>query len=371
MARSLITPLFDLMPPTVPFVGPEAQERARGRPFRARLGANESVFGPSPQAIAAMTGAVGGNWMYSDPESLELRDAIARLHGVSRDNVVIGEGIDGLLGCAVRLVCAPGERVVMADGAYPTFAFHVAGQGGILSKVPFKNDREDLDGLLGEATARGARILYVSNPNNPMGTWCDAAALDSLMAGLPAGVVLLLDEAYCDTATPGTIPAIDTSNPQVLRLRTFSKAYGLAGARVGYAVGERDLIAAFEKVRNHYGINRVGQIGALAAVNDQTYLANAVAQIAAARDRISAIAVANGLQPIASAANFVTIDCGRDGAFAKRVMDHLLLKDVFVRKPGIAPLDRCIRVSCGRTEDLNILEAELPGALQAAAIAQR
>ncbi len=370
MARSLITPVFDLMPPTVPFVGPEAQERARGRPFRARLGANESLFGPSPKAIAAMTEAVQGSWMYSDPENLALRDAIADLHGVARDNVVIGEGIDGLLGCAVRLVCAPGEHVVMADGAYPTFAFHVAGQGATLSKVAFRADREDLDALLAAATTKAARILYVSNPNNPMGTWWDAAGLNALMSRLPPGLVLLLDEAYCDTAPPGTVPPIDTSNPQVLRFRTFSKAYGLAGARIGYALGEAGMIAAFEKVRNHYGINRVGQIGALAAVNDQAYLATAVARIAAARDRISAIATANGLQPIASAANFVTIDCRRDGAFARRVLDQLLLRDVFVRKPGVPPLDRCIRVSCGRPEELDILEAELPAALEAARSAQ-
>jgi histidinol-phosphate aminotransferase len=318
-----------------------------------------------------MTEAVQGNWMYSDPENFELRDAIAALHGVSRDNVVIGEGIDGLLGCAVRLICAPGECVVMADGAYPTFAFHVAGQGGELNKVPFRDDREDLEGLLAATTASGARILYVSNPNNPMGTSWDGAALDALISRLPPQAVLLLDEAYSDTAPPGAVPAVDTFNPQVLRLRTFSKAYGLAGARIGYALGERGMIAAFEKVRNHYGINRIGQIGALAAVNDQPYLARVVAQIAAARERIAALALANGLQPIPSAANFVTIDCGRDGPFAKRVLDQLLSQDVFVRKPGIAPLDRCIRVSCGRSEDLDILEAELPAALKSAAKAQR
>ena len=283
-------------PPRCPSSGPEAQERARGRPFRARLGANESVFGPSPNALAAMSAAVAGNWMYSDPENLELREAIAGLHGVAAGNIVIGEGIDGLLGCAVRLICESGDGVVMADGAYPTFAFHVAGQGGLLTKVPFRDDREDLAALLHRAIETRARILYVSNPNNPMGTWWDAAALNGLISRLPPDLVLLLDEAYCDTAPAGTVPAIDVSNPQVLRLRTFSKAYGLAGARIGYCVGEAGMISAFEKVRNHYGINRVGQAGALAAVQDQAYLAQAVSQIARARDRIAGIAATTAWQ---------------------------------------------------------------------------
>ena len=139
--------------------------------------------------------------------------------------------------------------------------------------MPFRDDREDLAALLHRAIETRARILYISNPNNPMGTWWDAAALNDLIARLPPDLVLLLDEAYCDTAPAGTVPAIDVSNPQVLRLRTFSKAYGLAGARIGYCLGEAGMISAFEKVRNHYGINRVGQIGALAAVEDQAYLA--------------------------------------------------------------------------------------------------
>lgn len=366
MSRSLLTPLFDSLPPMVPFVGPEALERQRGRPFRARLGANESVFGPSPKALSAMREAVAGNWMYSDPESWELRSAIADLHEIDAANVVIGEGIDGLLGCAVRLVCEPGEGVVMADGAYPTFGFHVAGQGGLLHKVPFRDDHEDLDALLDSAGHRAARILYVSNPNNPMGTWWDADAIASLISRLPSGMMLLLDEAYCDTAPPGSVLPVNVVNPQVIRLRTFSKAYGLAGARIGYAVGERQVIQAFEKVRNHYGINRIGQIGALAALNDQAYLAEAVSKIAAARERISRIARDNGLQPIPSAANFVSIDCGGDGHFARAVLDGLLAHDVFARKPAAPGLDRCIRLSCGGDADLDILSEALPRAIATA-----
>jgi histidinol-phosphate aminotransferase len=366
MPAPRLNPLVEALPAFVPFVGPEAQERVRGRPFRARLGANESVFGPSPKAIAAMEAAAAGNWMYADPESYELRAALARFHGVGIENVVIGEGIDGLLGLTVKLAAAPGDAVVTSDGTYPTFNFHVAAAGCRLVRVPYRSDRQDLEALLAAAKAEGAHILYVCNPDNPMGSFWPAGEVQRLIDALPEGLLLCLDEAYCDTAPAGETPPVDAANPQVLRLRTFSKAYGLAGARIGYCLGEANLIRHFEKIRNHYGINRVGLIGALAALKDQAWLAEAVARIAAAREQIAAVAIAHGLKPLPSAANFVTIDCGADGAFAKRVLDGLIARDVFVRKPAVAPLDRCIRVSCGREGDIAIFAAALAPALDEA-----
>ena len=366
MSRPRFTALVDSLPAFVPFVGPEAQERTRGRPFRARLGANESLFGPSPKALAAMRAAADGNWMYADPESHDLRAALSDFHRVDLDNVVIGEGIDGLLGLAVKLAVDPNSVVVTSDGTYPTFNFHVAGGGGRLVRVPYRDDRQDLEALLAAALREGARILYVCNPDNPMGSFCDADALRELIARLPGGVLLCLDEAYCDSAPADELLPVDVGNPQVLRFRTFSKAYGLAGARIGYCLSEAGVIGAFEKIRNHYGINRVGQIGALAALEDQEYLADAVARIARARGIIGAIARANSLEPLASAANFVTIDCGRDGAFAKRVLEGLLAHDVFARMPSVPPLNRCIRVSCGRDEDLAVFADVLPLALASA-----
>lgn len=369
MSRPPFTPTIAALPKLVPFIGPEAIERARGRPFRARLGANESSFGPSPKALAAMRAALDETWKYSDPESYDLRTAIAAFHGLAIDSVVVGEGIDGLLGLACMMFLLPGDAEVTTDGAYPTFNFHVLAHGGRLHKVPMRGNREDLGALIEAARKTSARVLYVSNPNSPMGTWWPAAEIDALIRELPAATLLVLDEAYCDTAPPGTVPAIDVANPQVLRLRTFSKAYGLAGARIGYALGHPDVISAFDKVRNHYGINRTGQIGALAALQDQAYLADAVAQVSRARSRIADIARGNGLEPIASAASFVAIDCGRDGAFASRVLDGLINRDVFVRQPGAAGLNRCIRVSCGLDEDLAVFAEELPGALADAAAA--
>lgn len=351
------------LPAAVPFVGPEAMERARGRAFVARLGANESSFGPSPAAVLAMQSAAVENWMYADPENHDLRHALAAFHGVAPDNMAVGEGIDGLLGLTCMLALEPGDPVVTSDGAYPTFNYHVALHGGRLVKVPYRDDREDLEALLETARRENAKLLYVSNPDNPMGSWWTADQLDELVAALPEGTLLLLDEAYCDTAPPDALPCIDVSNPQVLRFRTFSKAYGLAGARIGYCLGERGFVSAFDRVRNHYGVNRVGQIGALAALRDQGYLGRAVEQIARARGRIAAIAADNGLRALASATNFVAIDCGRDGAFARRVLQGVLERDVFIRMPSAPGLDRCIRVSAGRDNALDLFAAALPEAL--------
>jgi histidinol-phosphate aminotransferase len=361
-----LTALVRDLPETVPFVGPEAQERARGRPFRARLGANESVFGPSPKAVAAVQQAAADVWKYCDPENHDLKLALAHHHGVRPENIVVGEGIDGLLGLTVRLVIEPGDVVVTSLGAYPTFNFHVAGFGGRLVRVPYVHDHEDPDALLDAARRKDARLIYFANPDNPMGSWWNAADVQGLIDRVPARTLLLLDEAYSDTAPPEVVPPLDVSNPQVLRLRTFSKAYGLAGLRVGYGIGEAALIKSFDKIRNHFGVNRVGQIAALAALADQHHLAKAVREIAEARNRISAIAAANGLKALPSATNFVAIDCGRDGHFARRLLDELLEREVFVRMPGVRPLDRCIRVSAGRAADLAVFAEALPEALRAA-----
>lgn len=364
MAR--LTPLAAGLPATVPFVGPETQERARGRVFAARLGANESVFGPSPAAIAAIAEAAAGVWRYGDPEAHDLRTALAACHGVAPANVMVGEGIDGLLGNLVRLLVEPGTPVVTSRGAYPTFAYHVTGFGGVLRAVPYRDDAQDPEALAAAARETGAPLVYLANPDNPTGSWHGAGEVRRLIEALPGDCVLCLDEAYADFAPPEAVLPLDVSEPRVIRMRTFSKAHGMAGARVGYALGEAGLIAAFDRVRNHFGVNRLAQVGALAALADREWLARVVAQVAAGRVRLAEIAAANGLAALPSATNFVTIDCGRDGAFARAVLAGLIARGVFVRMPFVAPQDRCIRVSVGREADLAAFAAALPQALAAA-----
>jgi len=162
------TPITRDLPITVPFVGPEAQERASGIKFRARLGANESCYGPSPKSIAAMESGSAEIWKYGDPENHDLRVAIANHHGVKPDNVMIGEGIDGLFGVLARLFVEPGTNVVSSLGSYPTFNFHIAGNGGNMHLLPYVNDHEDPASLIAKASETDAPLLYFSNPNNPM-----------------------------------------------------------------------------------------------------------------------------------------------------------------------------------------------------------
>ncbi|PSK87179.1 histidinol-phosphate aminotransferase [Limimaricola soesokkakensis] len=369
MTDPRLTPLAASLPDSVPFVGPETQERRMGRSFAARLGANENAFGPAPAAIAAMQKAAEEVWMYGDPEAHELRQAIAAHHGVDPAHIRVGEGIDGLLGLLVRLTVGPGDWVVTSEGGYPTFDFHVTGFGGRIEQVPYDGDRVDTKGLVERAGWTGAKLVYIANPDNPMGGLHDAATIREMIEALPADALLVLDEAYVEFAPEAERPEIDPADDRVIRFRTFSKAHGLAGARVGYAIGPAPLIAAFDRVRNHFGLSRISQEGALAALSAREHLDHVLTEVAAARARIAAIAHDNGLMPLPSATNFVAVDCGGDGAFARRVMEGLAARGVFVRMPGVAPLNRCIRVTAGREADLDAFAKALPQALEGARIA--
>ena len=193
------------LPASVPFVGPETLERQRGKTFHARIGANESAFGISPLAQEAMQQALqadGCNW-YGDPENFELRQGLAKLHGVDADEICVDAGIDSLLGLTVRMLIEPGAAVTTSLGAYPTFAYHVAGFGGQLHTVPYLDNREDPQALLAKASECNARIIYFSNPDNPMGTSHTAETVQQLIDDLPQGSLLALDEAYAEFAPAG------------------------------------------------------------------------------------------------------------------------------------------------------------------------
>ena len=359
----LYTPLVKSLPSTVPFVGPETQERARGKLFRARVGANESVFGPSPKAIEAMTEAAQDSWKYADPENYDIKLALAEHHGIAPENIVVGEGIDGLLGLLVRLLVSDGTPVVTSLGAYPTFNFHVAGFGGNLVTVPYVDDYEDPDSVLKAAVSNKAALAYFANPDNPMGGFHSKAVIEDMIARIPSDTVLCLDEAYCEFAPADQLPDFDVSKTNLIRMRTFSKAYGMAGARIGYAIGHADLIDAFNKVRNHFGVNRIAQAGAVAALKDQDWLESVVEWVRSANARIATIAQENGLTPLSTHTNFVTIDCGADGEFAKNLVAELGKRDIFVRMPFVEPQNRSIRISSGTDADCEILAQELPKAL--------
>ncbi len=362
-------PIPASLPATVPFVGPEQMERERGRAFAARLGANELTLEPSPLVTETLQQAATdeARW-YPESTNHDLIDALASHFGYHPEEIVVGEGIDGLLGLVVRLFMAPGDRAVTSLGAYPTFNYHVAGFGGVLETVPYNNDREDLAALAARARDTGARLVYISNPDNPMGSWVAHRDVEKLCDAVPSDCLVLLDEAYAEFHTdPEAITPPGFRRPNLLRFRTFSKAYGLAGLRVGCAIGHPNLIAGFDRIRNHFGVTRLSQRAALAAIRDEAYLTSVIATVAAARERLADIARENNLTPLPSATNFVTIDCGRDGDYARAVLREILARDIFIRMPGPAPLDRCIRISTGSDAELDLVSEVLPEALKATA----
>ena len=233
MSHNALTALAKSLPASVPFVGPETQERALGRAFSARLGANESQFGPSPRSIEAMAQAAQEVWQYGDPENHDLKQALAAHHNIDPGHITLGEGIDGLLLTLTRLTVASGDAILTSHGAYPTFNYHAAGNGGTLHMVPYLDDHEDPRGLAEQARRLGAKLVYFANPDNPMGSWHSADTVQELIDNLPKSSLLVLDEAYIELAPNGTAPDLRPETDNVIRLRTFSKAYGMAGSARG------------------------------------------------------------------------------------------------------------------------------------------
>ena len=348
------------LPSSVPFVGPEAEERNNDMKFLARLGANESNFGPSPKVLETIKHSAEDVWMYADPESHELKASISEHIAINSQNIVVGEGIDGLLGYLCRLIVNPDVRVVTSKGGYPTFNYHVSGFGGHLNFVPYKNDYENVEGLLRKVEKTRASLIYLANPDNPMGTFHSRATIEDMIENLPENILLCLDEAYSEFVPRDELPRIDPENPKVIRMRTFSKGYGLAGIRIGYAIGPTELIKSFDKVRNHFGINLLAQRAAIVALEDQEYLASIVKKVEISKEAIVELASDCGLKAIPSCANFVAIDCGQDAVFAQAVLNRLIDEKIFVRMPFFKPQNRCIRISAGKPEDIELLRRKLP-----------
>ncbi|HEY7849567.1 MAG TPA: aminotransferase class I/II-fold pyridoxal phosphate-dependent enzyme, partial [Ktedonobacterales bacterium] len=268
----------------------------------------------------------------------------------SIERIGIGAGIDDLLGQVTRLFLEPGSYVVTSLGSYPTFTFHVAGFGGAIERVPYRNDRNDLEALAQTAQRTGASLVYLANPDNPTGSWSTGDEITAFLDALPPHCTLLFDEAYIEFAPTEALLPVDADDPRIVRFRTFSKAYGMAGARIGYLVAAPATVRALDKVRLHFGVNGVAHAGAQAALADQSYLAGVVAEVARGRDEYATLAQGLGLTALPSATNFVTMDVGGPER-ARAIVAALAAEGVFIRMPGAPPLDRCIRVTVGDADD--------------------
>ena len=348
MSDHRLTNIVKSLPASIPFVAPEEHERIVGKKFSARLGANENCYGPSPKVLEAIKNLSVDIWKYPDPTAHDLKKVLANFYNIPDNNIVIGEGIDALLGYLVRLFVQVGDNVVTSNGSYPTFNYHVEGFGGQLFKCDYLDDKEDLQSLIDTAAKTNAKLVYISNPNNPMGTWTRGEQIVSLLDKLPNDSLLILDEAYAEFAPDEAKVPIFLDDPRMIRFRTFSKAYGVAGARIGYGIGNEELIAEFDKIRNHFGNSLLSQVAAIAAIK----VSDKVIYLSAIDEEDFVIAQANA-------------EVDTKGKFANQIMSGLLEAKLFVRKPVVAPLDRTIRVTVGRDEEIDLLKNVLPDVLKA------
>jgi histidinol-phosphate aminotransferase len=241
--------------------------------------------------------------------------------------------------------------------------YHVIGVGGVVHTVPYKNNHEDPEALAKAANEQNARLVYLANPDNPMGTRVSASAIQTLIDQLPEQCVLMLDEAYYEFMPEDDVLSINTSANNVIRFRTFSKAYGMAGMRIGYAFGNEALIRGYDKIRNHFGVNKLAQIAAAASLEDTEMLSKIKNAVQAGRERIYAMAVDLDLPYVESFTNFVAVDLGSsDRAF--KLLGLLNEHGVFMRKPMQPPQDQYIRVGVGTEAEHAVLQEQLPGLLK-------
>lgn len=349
MIRPVPTRIVAQLPDAIPFIAPEVFERQLGFKFLARLGANESVFGASLQAIGAMVEAANSTHWYGDPTSYELRSELAKRFRLSIDHFVVGPGIDGLFGHIATAFLEPGQKVVTTLGSYPTFNYFIHAVGAELVQVPYCDFHVDLEELIEAVSQHQAKAVYLANPDNPSGHFHSGEAIQSFIDRLHHDVLVILDEAYIEFVDP-----FHLSDPRLIRLRTFSKAHGLAGARVAYAIGEPETLQPLNRIRPHFEVNLIAQAGALAALRDEKHVTWVKEQNRLGKYDLSILLEKFGLYTLGSSANFLLGDAGNKER-AESIVTGLRQQKVFIRKPGQAPLDRYIRVTVGREEDHAVL----------------
>ena len=305
-----------------------------------KLASNEGAVGPLPAAVAAFEAAAGELNRYPDGGGLRLRQALAEWHGLPLEQVVLGNGADELIRlCAVATLDA-GDRAAFPWPSFPSYVSAAACTGAEAVRVPLG----DLDAL----RAAGAKLLYVANPNNPTGTVVDPR---QLVEHLPEGVLCVLDEAYADYADsePEGPALLREGAPRLCVLRTFSKVYGLAALRVGYALASPDVADSLDRVRPIFNVNQPAQEAALASLHERDAVALRVEHARRARDFLFDALASAGLRPLRSQANFVYADVpGGDG----EGLAHALLREGFIVRALTAfGAPGAIRVTCGTDEE--------------------
>jgi histidinol-phosphate aminotransferase len=342
--------ILEKLPNSIPFKTPERIERENNAKFLLRMGANENIWGVSPLAIEAGFESLSESWKYNDPECFILRNALANHHGIRPKQLVFGEGIDGLLGLVVRACVNHGSPVVMSKGSYPTFEYHVYGYGSELIEVDYHDFKPDILGLIAAVKSTNAKLVYLANPDNPSGSFYDRHLITSFVESIPRDCMIILDEAYADFVDKEELLDETLLLPNLIRMRTFSKIYGLAALRVGYGIACESVIENLNKIRLQFGVGMVGQTMCNAALKDIDFVNMVKEQTANGRTQLYNIAKEIGLLALPSRSNFVAIDMGSRTASIKAVA-LLMEKGIFVRRPNKPSLDHFIRVTVSTKAD--------------------
>ncbi|MEK7294347.1 MAG: histidinol-phosphate transaminase [Nitrospirota bacterium] len=316
--------------PYVPGKPIEELQRELGLSHIVKLASNENPLGPSPKALAVLGDAARTLHRYPDGGAFRLRNALADRWKVSLDQVILGNGSDEIIGMLARAFLSPGDEAVMADNTFVIYRMEVTAAHGVPVVVPLADGRHDLAAMAKAITPR-TRLLFVCNPNNPTGTMVSAADVDALMAKVPAHVIVVFDEAYCEYARDPHFPdslGYVRRECNAIVLRTFSKIYGLAGLRIGYGVTTAEIAGYLNRVRPPFNANSLAQRAALAALGDEEHVAKSRTMNQTEMAGVRAGLVALGLRPLPSEANFLYFDAGRDG---RALFEALLREGVIVR----------------------------------------
>jgi len=339
---------------------------AQGKPIRQaasesglssiiKLASNENPFGPSPKALAAMREAAASGNFYPDNENLELRGKLAERHNISPEHILVTAGTTQFIDIISRTLLGPGLNAVTSEKTFIVYAIAVRAAGGEYIQAPMRGEAFDLDAVAA-AVNESTRVVFLANPNNPTGTMFDAAATDRFLARLPEQVLVVLDEAYCDFAQSfATQRRIEYSHSldyvrkgkNIVVLRTFSKAHGLAGIRVGYGFGPPKLLQHLARVRTAFSVSGVAEAGAIAALDDHAHVAQAVQNNLEESKWLEGKLRELGFTQVPTSASFIYFDTGEAaGELARR----LQAEGIIVRPMTIWGGPQAIRVTVGTPE---------------------
>lgn len=359
---NLVPPHIASIQPYVPGKPMAELERELGLSSTIKLASNENPLGASSKVLRALRAHLAEINRYPDGGAFELTQALALKLSVPPASILLGNGSNEAIDIAVRTFLRPGEEVVSAAGAFVVYQLATQAAGGTNVVVPMREHTHDLPAMASAVTPR-TRLVFIANPNNPTGTWVAEKAVERFLDGLPEGVITVFDEAYAEyvsrRAFPDTLRRVRDGRP-VFCLRTFSKAYGIAGLRIGYLIAPPQYVAEMNKVREPFNTNHLAQVAALAALADERHLRRVVRLNRRERERLSAGLIALGLDVVPSEANFLLVGVHRDGS---ALYQDLLRRGVIVRPVGNYGYPRHLRITVGLPEENDRLLAALSDAL--------